>query len=89
MEKIFIIVLLNIWSNGEPEIIQYGTSVLSESFVTRTECEVRLVDLAGDQNLLPEKSISGISRTNLVYRSRNNEGLVDQEYSCLEVNFQR
>ena len=88
MEKIFIIVLLNIWSNGEPEIIQYGTSVLSESFVTRTECEVRLVDLAGDQNLLPEKSISGISRTNLVYRSRNNEGLVDQEYSCLEVNFQ-
>ena len=36
-----------------------------------------------------EKGLSGIVRTNLVYRSRDSKGRVDQEYSCLEVNFSR
>ena len=80
---------MTIWSNGEPELIQYGTSVLAESFVTRPACETRLRSLAEGQNLNQEKGISGISRQNLVYRSRNANGRVDQEYSCLEVNFQK
>ena len=89
MEKIFIILLMTVWSNGEPEIIQYGTSILGESFLTRQNCEVRLIDLADGQNLNQEKGIAGIARTNLVYRSRDSNGRVDQEYSCLEVNFQK
>ena len=89
MEKMFVILLMNVWSNGEPEIIQYGTSILSESFLTRQGCEVRLMNLADGQNLTKEKGIAGIARTNLVYRSRDVNGRVDQEYSCLEINFQK
>ena len=89
MEKIFIILVMNVWSNGEPEIIQYGTSVLSESFSTRIDCEASLAELSAGQNLTKEKGLSGIVRTNLVYRSRDSKGRVDQEYSCLEVNFSR
>ena len=87
MEKIFIILVMNVWSNGEPEIIQYGTSVLSESFSTRIDCEASLTELSAGQNLTKEKGLNGIARTNLVYRSRDINGRVDQEYSCLEVNF--
>ena len=89
MEKIFIILLMNVWSNGEPEIIQYGTSILGESFLTREDCETRLINLAHGQILIQEKGIAGIARTNLVYRSRDANGRVDQEYSCLEVHFQK
>ena len=89
MEKLFIIIVMNVWSNGEPEIIQYGTSVLKESFSTRKECEIGLTELSAGQNLTKEKGLSGIVRTNLVYRSRDSKGRVDQEYSCLEVNFSR
>ena len=88
METIFIILLMNIWSNGEPEIIQYGTKVLGESFSTRKECEQSLKKLTIGQNLIEEKGLSGITRTNLVFRSRDYEGRVNQQYSCLEVNFQ-
>ena len=42
-----------------------------------------------EQNLIQEKGIAGIARTNLVYRSRDANERVDQEYSCLEVNFQK
>ena len=87
MEKIFIILLMNVWSNGEPEIVQYGTSVMSESFASRNECEFRLAELADGQGLKREKAISGIVRANIVYRSRDIYGHVNQEYSCLEVNF--
>lgn len=80
---------MTVWSNGEPEIIQYGTSVLGKSFLTRKDCESQLVDLSKGQNLNQEKGIAGIARTNLVYRSRDGDGRVDQEYSCLEVNFQK
>ena len=89
MEKIFIIVLMNLWSNGEPEIIQYGTSILGESFSDRKACEARLVDLADGQNLVQERSLNGIVRANIVYRSRDSEGKVNQEYSCLEINYQK
>ena len=89
MQKIFIILVMNIWSNGEPEIIQYGTSVLSKSFSNRSECEKSLKELAVGEDLTEEKGISGITRTNIVYRSRDSEGTVNQEYSCLEVNFQQ
>ena len=89
MEKIFIILLMTVWSNGEPEIIQYGTSVLGESFLTRQDCEARLINLVDGQNLNEEKAIAGIARTNLVFRSRDADERVDQEYSCLEVNFQK
>ena len=89
MEKIFIVLLMTVWSNGEPEIIQYGTSVLGESFASRKECEDRLTDLAVEPDLTKEKGISGIIRENIVYRSRDSKGRIDQEYSCLEVNFQR
>ena len=87
MEKIFIILLMNVWSNGEPEIIQYGTSILAESFSSREECEQGLKALTAGQNLKLEKGISGITRTNVVYRSRDELNRVNQEYSCLEVNF--
>ena len=89
MEKVFIILLMTVWSNGEPEIIQYGTSILGESFLTRQECEAQLINLADGQNLNQEKGIAGIARTNLVYRSRDINGRVDQEYSCLEVNLKK
>ena len=78
---------MNVWSNGEPEIIQYGTSVLKKSFLNREECEASLTELSVGQNLAKEKGLNGIARTNLVYRSRDSKGRVDQEYSCLEVNF--
>ena len=77
---------MNVWSNGEPEIIQYGTSVLGEFFSSRLECETSLQRLTGGQGLTQEKAISGITRTNIVYRSRDKFGRVDQEYSCLEIN---
>ena len=89
MEKIFIVLLMNVWSNGEPEIIQYGTSILGESFLTRQDCETQLINLTDGQNLNQEKGIAGITRTNLVYRSRDANGRVNQEYSCLEVNYQK
>ena len=89
MEKIFIILVMNVWSNGEPEIIQYGSSVLRESFSNRKDCEASLIELSAGQNLTREKGLNGIARTNLVYRSRDSKGHVDQEYSCLEVNFSR
>ena len=88
MEKIFIVLIMNVWSNGEPEIIQYGTSVSGESFLNRKDCEIKLKDLTSGQALVEEKGLSGITRTNMVYRSRDSEGRVNQEYSCLEVNFQ-
>jgi hypothetical protein len=88
MEKIFIVLIMNVWSNGEPEIIQYGTSVLGESFSNRKDCEIKLKNLTSGQDLVEEKGLSGITRTNMVYRSRDSEGRVNQEYSCLEVNFQ-
>ena len=56
MEKIFIVLLMTVWSNGEPEIIQYGTSVLGESFASRKECEDRLTDLAVEPDLTKEKN---------------------------------
>tara|TARA_B100000902_G_C26727889_1_gene629937 strand:+ start:263 stop:532 length:270 start_codon:yes stop_codon:yes gene_type:complete len=87
MEKIFIILVMNVWSNGEPEIIQYGSSVLGQSFSNRKDCEASLMELSAGQNLTREKGLNGIARTNLVYRSRDIDGRVDQEYSCLEVNF--
>ena len=87
MEKIFIILLMTVWSNGEPEIIQYGTSVLGESFLTRQDCEARLINLADGQNLNQEKGIAGIARTNIVFRSRDADERIDQEYSFLEINF--
>lgn len=87
MEKIFIVILMTVWSNSEPEIIQYGTSVLGESFLDRQSCEARLTHLATGQNLQKEKGISGIARTNIVLRSRDTNSRIDQEYSCLEVNF--
>ena len=87
MEKIFIILLMNVWSNGEPEIIQYGTSVLGESFSNRHSCEEKLKILTSGQELDEEKGISGIARTNIVYRSRDTQGRVNQQYSCLEINF--
>ena len=87
MEKIFIIILMNVWSNGEPEIIQYGTSVSGKFFSTREKCETSLQRLTDGQGLTQEKAISGITRANIVYRSRDKNGRVDQEYSCLEVNF--
>ena len=78
---------MNVWSNGEPEILQYGTSILAESFSSRKECERSLKALTIDQNLTREQGISGIIRENVVYRSRDALGRVNQEYSCLEVNF--
>ena len=78
---------MNVWSNGEPEIIQYGTSILKKSFSDREDCESSLTELSVGQNLAKEKGLNGIARTNLVYRSRDSKGRVDQEYSCLEVNF--
>ena len=89
MEKIFIILLMNVWSNGEPEIIQYGTSVLGKFFPSREECEISLHRLTDGQGLTQEKAISGITRANIVYRSRDANGRVDQEYSCLEVNLNK
>ena len=80
---------MNVWSNGEPEIIQYGTSVLGEFFVSRKECETSLKRLTSGQGLTREKAISGITRANVVYRSRDKNGRVDQEYSCLEVNLDK
>ncbi len=87
MEKIFIVILMTVWSNGEPEIVQYGTSILADSYSTRQDCEARLQYLAVGQKLKQEKGISGIVRSNLVYRSRDAQGRVDREYSCLEINF--
>ena len=78
---------MNVWSNGEPEIIQYGTSVLGKFFPNREECEISLHQLTDGQGLKQEKAISGITRANIVYRSRDKNGRVDQEYSCLEINF--
>ena len=89
MEKIFIILVMNVWSNGEPEIIQYGSSVLRKSFSNRKDCEASLIELSAGQNLTREKGLNGIARTNLVYRSRDINGRIDQEYSCLEVNFSK
>ena len=60
---------MNIWANGEPEIIQYGTSVLGESFPTKIKCEERLRILSKDQNLTEDFGINGILRNKLVYRS--------------------
>ena len=89
MEKIFIVLLMNIWSNGEPEMIQYGTSVRGESFSSRQDCEQRLRQLTEGQNLNPEKGISGITKSNLVFRARDDQGRINQEYSCLEVNYKK
>ena len=87
MQKIFVIILMTVWSNGEPEIIQYGTSVLGESFLERKDCEIRLAIIAKDQNLKQDLGISGITKSNLVFRSYDEHNRVDQEYSCLEINF--
>jgi hypothetical protein len=87
MQTIFIVLLMNIWSNGEPEMIQYGTSILSESFATRINCEKKLETLSKDQNLIRENGISGITRRNIVYRYYDKDEKITQEYSCLEVNF--
>mgnify|MGYP001168005531 FL=1 len=89
MEKIFIILLMNVWSNGEPEIIQYGTSVLGKFFSSREECEISLHQLTDGQGLKQEKAISGITRANIAFRSRDGNGRVNQEYSCLEVNLNK
>ena len=80
---------MNVWSNGEPEIIQYGTSVLGEFFSSRERCEKSLKQLTKGQGLKQEKALSGIIRKNTVYRSRDDAGRVNQEYSCLEVNLNK
>ena len=87
MKKVFVVIILSIWSNGEPEILQYGTSVLSESFLTRKDCEVRLEDIVEGEDLMREKGISGITKNNLVFRAYDNRNRINLEYSCLEINF--
>ena len=78
---------MTVWANGEPEIIQYGTNVLNESYDTRRECEERLIVLAKGQDLIQEKAISGIVRKNLVFRAYGDDDRINLEYSCLAVNF--
>ena len=87
MNTIFIVILMTIWSNDEPEIVQFGTNFLGESFMNRKDCESRLEELTQGQNFVREKGISGIVRNNLVFRSYDKNSRVDREYSCLEVSF--
>ncbi|MEE2773949.1 MAG: hypothetical protein VYE27_03460 [Pseudomonadota bacterium] len=86
MQKLFIILLMNVWANGEPEIVQYGTSVLGDYYDTREECEARLIQLSDGEDLRKEKGIRGIVRTDTVFRAYDQAGSVVQQYSCLEVN---
>ena len=78
---------MTIWSNGEPEILQYGTSVLSESYDTRKNCENRLNEITKGEGLFREKGISGITKNNLVFRGYDKNKRVNLEYSCLAINF--
>ena len=86
MQTIFIVLLMNVWANGEPEIVQYGTSVLGEYYDTRESCEERLVQLVEGEDLTREKGLRGILKNDTVFRYYGEGGKVMQQYSCLEVN---
>ena len=83
----FIVILLSIWSNGEPEIIQFGTDILSQSYKNREECEKRLEEIVEGQNMFKEKGLRGITRIDTVYRQYDDTQRISQQYSCLQVSF--
>ena len=83
----FIVILLSIWSNGEPEIIQFGTDILSQSYKSRENCETRLEEIVDGQNMIKEKGLRGITRVDTVYRQYDDKQRISQQYSCLKVSF--
>ena len=87
MNTKFIVILLSIWSNGEPEIIQFGTNVLSQSFKTRQNCEKRLDEIVIGQDMVKEKGLRGILKIDTVYRQYDDKQRISQQYSCLQVSF--
>ena len=59
--------------------VTFDNSEIASNLIAREICDL--------VKLKQEKGISGIVRSNLVYRSRDAQGRVDREYSCLEINF--
>ena len=89
MSTIFIVLVMSIWAGGEPEITQYGTSVLAQSYPSRSACEERLAEIADGENMIKEKGLRGILKMDVVYRHYDATGRVSKQYSCLEVNFKK
>ena len=87
MKTIFIVVSLSIWANGEPELIQFGSSVLGQSYKSRVDCEKRLEEVAAGQNMKREKGIRGILKNDLVFRTYGENNQISNQYSCLAITF--